>query len=73
MNLKSFHKNIHENLKALIKYVNVHTDSQKYAVIKEHLKKYKNKKMHKINLWCDQKEMHKKVINQIHKKCATNT
>ena len=50
MNLESLCKNIHKNLKALIKYVNAHAGSQEYAVIKECLKKYKNEKTHKVNL-----------------------
>ena len=73
MNLKSICKNIHKNLKALIKYVNVHADSQEYAVIKECSKKYKNEKTHKVNLQCDWERMHKKVISQAHRKHATGT
>ena len=50
MNLEPPHKDIHEDLKALIKYVNAHAGPQEYAVIKECLKKYKNEKTHKVNL-----------------------
>ena len=73
MNLEPPREGTHKDLKALIKYVNAHAGPQEYAVIKEHSKKYKDGKTHKVNLRCDQGGVHKEVISQAHRKRATGT
>lgn len=58
--------NIFENL---IINVNKHAESQNYAVVKCHLKRYsKNDLIHKIILWCDWENKYVKMINDTYRK-----
>jgi len=50
MTLESSAENIYNIIEDLIIIINKHAESQRYAVIKCHLKRYKNSLIHKIIL-----------------------